>query len=131
MATASGLVLEFRGESIRARPLELPGAVITDTSGFGDPHGLCDDAESRALLGDPSILPRLVQSPTDVPVRWLLTHAEFLPELLRAAAGGQDSVRPVLWHLADRYGVRLFADGTAVLATGVTVSWDDLPQLAE
>jgi hypothetical protein len=45
---------------------------------------------------------------------------------LRAAVGGRHAVRPVLWNLADRHGMRLFPDGTAVLATGREVRWDDL-----
>ena len=54
-------------------------------------------------------------------------HVEFMPALLRAEASGAHAVRPVLWNLADHHGVRLFPDGTAVLATGRELRWDDLP----
>ena len=87
------------------------------------------DDESRALLGHPDNLTGLIgllDSSSSLQVCWLLTHVEFMPTLLRAEVSGAHAIRPVLWELADHHGVRLFADGTAVLATGREVSWDDL-----
>jgi HEAT repeat protein len=88
------------------------------------------DDESRALLGHPDHLAGLIEllESSDSPshLRWLLTHVEFMPTLLRAAVDGRHTVRPMLWDLADRHGMRLFPDGTAVLATGREVRWDDL-----
>jgi hypothetical protein len=58
---------------------------------------------------------------------WLLTRPVFLPALLEALSAGHPGTRQVLWAIADRYGLRLFADGRALLATGREVSWDELP----
>ena len=91
---------------------------------------------SRYGRGEPRIArpPRQPDQPDRVAgarlvehVHWLLTHVEFMPTLLRAAVNGAHAIRPVLWDLADHHGVRLFPDGTAVLAAGREVRWDDLP----
>jgi hypothetical protein len=103
--------------------------ILRDLASTYEPDAM--DAESRAVLARPgnfASLIDLLESP-DSPhhVRWLLTHVEFIPQLLHAAVSGRDAVRPVLWNLADRHGLRLFADGSAVLSTGRLVRWEDLP----
>jgi HEAT repeat protein len=101
--------------------------IIDDLADTYEPAAM--DEESRALLGHPDTLTSLIEllEPDSEPVYWLLMHVEFMPALLRAEVGGAHAVRPLLWYLADHHGVRLFPDGTAVLATGREVRWDDLP----
>jgi hypothetical protein len=102
-------------------------AIIQDLADTYEPAVM--DDESRALLGRPDNLTGLIgllAPSSTLHVHWLLTHVEFMPALLRAEVSGAHAARPVLWDLADHHGVRLFADGTAVLATGREVRWDDL-----
>jgi HEAT repeat protein len=106
-------------------------AVVGDISSDFAPEVL--DAESRELLGRPGNLDgllELLETPgAAVRVGWLLGHVEFLPDLLRAAVSGRSAVRQVLWDLGDRHGLRLLADGGAVLATGRQVRWEELPSV--
>jgi hypothetical protein len=101
--------------------------IIDDLADTYEPAAM--DEESRVLLGHPDNLTSLIEllEPDSEQVYWLLSHVEFMPALLRAEVSGAHAVRPVLWNLADHHGVRLFPDGTAVLATGQEVRWDDLP----
>jgi hypothetical protein len=102
-------------------------SIIQDLASRYEPAAM--DDESRALLGQPGHLAGLIgllKPSSTLHVQWLLTHVEFMPTLLRAEVSGAHAARPVLWDLADHHGVRLFADGTAVLATGREVRWDDL-----
>lgn len=88
------------------------------------------DPVSLRILAQPAVFAGLIDlldSPSSAAPAWLLKHPEFLPMLLPVAVGGRAEVRQVLWDLADRYGLRLFPDGRALLADGRGVSWDELP----
>lgn len=90
------------------------------------------DALSLARISDPAVRSRLIDLLDGDPdeglgAAWLLTRPVFLPALLAALSAGHLGTRQVLWALADRYGLRLFADGRARLATGREVTWDELP----
>ncbi|MGK8503301.1 HEAT repeat domain-containing protein [Nocardia asiatica] len=87
------------------------------------------DDLSLAVLGAPDAFARLADrlAADDSAARivsWLLEQREFLPQLMRAYVDGRTELRRVLWYLSDRHGLRLFADGTALLPSGETVSWE-------
>jgi hypothetical protein len=105
-------------------------SALEDVAEHHTPDAL--DALSLERISDPMVRSRLIHlldgDPDDgVGAAWLLTRPVFLPALLEALSAGHPGTRQVLWAIADRYGLRLFADGRALLATGREVSWDELP----
>jgi HEAT repeat protein len=93
------------------------------------------DDRSLELLSAPDTFARLADrlaqgDSAELVIASLLEQREFLPRLLQAYADGRPELRQVLWNLADRHQLRLFADGTALLPSGEMVSWAELPTVA-
>jgi HEAT repeat protein len=53
---------------------------------------------------------------------WVLARPELLCELLPSYLAGREELRPVLWEIGDRYGLRLLGDGRVIMPAGDIVS---------
>lgn len=56
---------------------------------------------------------------------WVLARLELLCKLLAAYLGGRQELRPVLWEIGERYGLRMLDDGRVITAAGEVLACDD------
>lgn len=91
-----------------------------------------DDENERLVTEHFSELcDRLEAADSTMQIAWLLALPRFLPLLLEAWRDGRSAVTCVLWDIAERHEIRLFADGRARLPWGEETTWEALPRVLD